>query len=223
VVAAGPEPFERAAAALPAVRGFLHRPPAPSGEGLVLTHGAGGDCQSPLLQAVGAAFAAAGLVVLRCDLPYRQARRVGPPSPAGATRDRQGLTHAVLALETLASRGVFLGGQSYGGRQASLLAAEAPQLTRGLLLLSYPLHPPGRPAELRTTHLPQLQVPTLFVHGDADPFGSLAELGQARALVPAATQLLAVQGGHDLGWGRRRGRDPALPARIVSAFRALLG
>jgi predicted alpha/beta-hydrolase family hydrolase len=193
------------------------------GDGLVLTHGAGGDCQGPLLGAVAAAFAAAGLVVLRCDLPYRQARRVGAPSPAGAARDRQGLTHAVLALEALAPRGVFLGGQSYGGRQASLLAAEDPQLARGLLLLSYPLHPSGRPSELRTAHLPKLRVPTLFVHGSADPFGSLEEIERARALVAAPATLLAVQGGHDLGWGRRRGRDPALPGRIVSAFRALMG
>jgi predicted alpha/beta-hydrolase family hydrolase len=223
VAAADAEPFERAAAALPAVRGFLHRPATPSGDGLVLTHGAGGDCQAPLLGAVAAAFAAAGLVVLRCDLPYRQARRVGPPSPAGAARDRQGLTHAVLALEALAPRGVFLGGQSYGGRQASLLAAEDPQLARGLLLLSYPLHPSGRPDELRTAHLPGLRVPALFVHGNADPFGSLDEIGQARALMAAPTMLLAVEGGHDLGWGRRRGQDPALPGRIVSAFRALMG
>jgi uncharacterized protein len=223
VAAADAEPFARAAAALPSVRGFLHRPPTPSGDGLVLTHGAGGDCQSPLLQALAAAFAAAGLVVLRCDLPYRQARRSGPPSPAGAERDRHGLQHAVLALRALAPGRVFLGGQSYGGRQASMLVAEEPELACGLLLLSYPLHPPARPADLRTAHLPRLRVPALFVHGDADPFGSLDEIGLAQALVPAPTTLLGVKGGHDLGWGRGGGRDPALPTRIASAFRALTG
>ena len=133
----------------PAVRGFLHRPVRLSGDGIVLIHGAGGNCRDPLLVAVADALAADGLIVLRCDLPYRQARPSGPPAPAGAARDREGLRHALEVLRPLAPGRLYLGGKSYGGRQASLLAAEHPELASGLLLLSYPLHPPGRPTQQR--------------------------------------------------------------------------
>ncbi len=159
----------------PPVRGYLHRPETPSGDGVVLTHGAGGNAQSALLQAMAEACAGSGLIVLRCDLPFRQLRHYGPPRPGDAARDRQGLKSAVAAITKLAQARVFVGGQSYGGRQASMLVAEE-KLTDGLLLLSYPLHPPGHPEMLRSEHLPNLHVPTLFVHGTRDPFGSIEEM-----------------------------------------------
>ncbi len=118
----------------PAVRGFLDLPATASGDGLVLTHGAGGNCQAPLLVALAEAFADAGFIVLRCNLPYRQARPYGPPRPGDAARDREGLKNAVRALRKLASGRMFLGGHSYGGRQASMLCAEEPRLVNGLLL-----------------------------------------------------------------------------------------
>jgi predicted alpha/beta-hydrolase family hydrolase len=216
------ERLEAPAAELPAVRGFLHRPAAPRGDGLVLTHGAGSDCRSAILLDLAAALVKAGMMVLRCDLPYRQARAQGPPSAAGAARDRQGLRHAVRVLRGLVSGRVFLGGVSYGGRQASMLAAAEPGLTDGLLLLSYPLHPPAQPHRVRTEHFPRLRVPALFVHGTRDPFGTLAELDAARALIPARTEVLVVEGGHDLGYSRAGGADPPLPARVVPAFGALI-
>ena len=145
------EPFEEGT-----VRGFLHRPEQPDGNGIVLTHGAGSNCQAPLLVAVAREFAAAGLIVLRCDLPYRQARPSGPPSPGGAALDREGLRAAVAAVRRIAAGRVYLGGHSYGGRQASMLAAADPGVTEALLLLSYPLHPPRKPTELRTAHFPKL-------------------------------------------------------------------
>ncbi len=185
----------------------------PGGDGLVLTHGAGGSADTPLLVAVAEAFAARGVTVLRCDLPYRQARPRGGPSPAGAERDREGLRASLRVLRNRVSGRLFLGGHSYGGRQAS---------TAALLLQSYPLHPPGRPLVLRTAHLPDLSVPTLFVHGTTDPFGSLAELDKARALIPGQTALLKVNGGHDLGWSQKRG-DVTLPDRIAEAFLQLTG
>ena len=74
----------------PFVRGLLHRPVNPNGSGVVLTHGAGSNCQAPLLIAVAETFAAAGFTVLRCDLPYRQGRPYGPPGPGDAKRDRAG-------------------------------------------------------------------------------------------------------------------------------------
>src|SRR5688572_5178833 len=103
------------------VRGFLHRPPGEPRAGLVLTHGAGGNCNSRLLIAAAEAFGAAGLCVLRCDLPFRQKRPSGPPSPSGAAADRAGLRAAVEAVRDLMIGPVMLGGQSYGGRQATML------------------------------------------------------------------------------------------------------
>jgi hypothetical protein len=190
--------FER-----PGVAGFLHRPDRPSGDALVLTHGAGGNCRAPLLVEAANALCAAGLAVLRCDLPFRQRRPTGPPSPSGSIADRAGLRDAIAALRDIVAGRIFIGGQSYGGRQASLLAAEAPAITAGLLLLSYPLHPPGKPEQMRTKHFPLLRVPALFVQGTRDPFGSIAEIENARSLIPAPTLLLPIDGaGHDLRRGR---------------------
>ena len=178
------------------------------------------SCSWPL----GIAFAEAGLSVLRCDLPYRQERPKGPPFPSGAARDREGLRQAVTELRGMLPGRVYLGGQSYGGRQASLLVAEEPGLADGLLLLSYPLHPPGRAKELRTAHFPALRVPTVFAHGSQDPFGSLEELETARASIPGPTTLVAIDGaGHGLGRGTRAPEPaPETIARIVDAFLSLV-
>jgi len=221
-VPAAAERFEAPAAELPAVHGFLHRPVSPSGDSLVLTHGAGGNAGSPILVDLAGAFAGAGLVVLRCDLPYRQGRAHGPPSRSDAERDRRGLRHAVQVMRGLARGRVFLGGMSYGGRQASMLAAAEPELVDALLLLSYPLHPPAQPRRMRTEHFPLLSTPVLFVHGDHDPFGSLEELELARARIPARTALLAVKGGHDLAYSRAAGAETALLARVVAVWRGLI-
>ena len=217
------EPFQRSAAGRLAVRGWLHRPSSPARNGLVLTHGAGGDATAPLLAALGCAFAETGVAVLRCDLPSRQARPKGPPSPAGAARDREGLRQAVTEIRWMVPGRVYLGGQSYGGRQASMLLAEEPGLADALLLLSYPLHPPGRAGELRTAHFAHLRTPTLFAHGSIDPFGSLDEIEAARPAIAAPTALLAIEGaGHGLGRGTRAPRPAAETiARIVEAFLAL--
>jgi uncharacterized protein len=197
-------PFSEDFRGRPSVRGFLHRGQKPAGTGLVLTHGASGNCRGPLLVMVATAFAEAGFQVLRCDLPYRQARATGPPSPTGAARDRAGLEAAVEAMRRLGVTHVTLAGISYGGRQASMLAAEKPLLADALLLLSYPLHPPGKPSELRVAHLPEVRTPAVFVHGSRDPFGAPDELERALALIPAPTTLVVIEGaGHDLSRGRK--------------------
>jgi predicted alpha/beta-hydrolase family hydrolase len=207
------EPFEDAAPGESPIRGFLHRPASAVTGGLVLTHGAGSDCHAPLLLALAVAFAARGVAVLRCDLPYRQARRTGPPRPGDAPRDREGLKRAVELLRRRVPARIFLGGQSYGGRQASMLAAEEPGLAEALLLLSYPLHPPGHATRLRTAHFPRLRTPALFAHGSADPFGSVDELEAARTQIPARTALIVIEGaGHGLGRG---GRTPGPAAGAV--------
>jgi uncharacterized protein len=203
----------------PFVRGLLHHPANPNGDGLVLTHGAGSNCQAPLLIALAEAFAAAGFTVLRCDLPYRQDRPYGPPGPGEAKRDRAGLKNAVAAIRNQATGRVFLGGHSYGGRQASMLCAESPEEASGLLLLSYPLHPPRKPEQLRTQHFFNLQTPALFVQGTRDPFGAVTELEQALKLIPAKTKLVIIEGaGHDLGFkGKARAKE--LPENVLAEFR----
>ena len=191
-------PFEQ-----PGIRGFLHRPERTGECGLVLTHGAGGNCRSPLLIAAAEAFCAEGVSVLRCDLPFRQRRPTGPPSPSTAAADRESLRHAVEAMRGLGPGRIFLGGQSYGGRQATMLATAEPEIASALLLFSYPLHPPGKPDRLRTEHFPRLRVRALFVQGASDPFGSPAELRSAVSLIPMPTEIIPIPGaGHDLKRGR---------------------
>src|SRR3954451_17678376 len=103
---------------------LLHRPDVPSGTGMVLTHGAGANCRSALLVAVAGMLAERGVTVLRYDLPFRQKRPSGPPHPSGAAADRVGLREAVEAIRGVVGGPIYLGGHSYGGRQATMLAAE---------------------------------------------------------------------------------------------------
>jgi predicted alpha/beta-hydrolase family hydrolase len=199
------------------VRGVLHRPGEANGRGVVLAHGAGSNCNAPLLAAVSRAFAAAGWLALRVDLPFRQQRPTGPPFPAMAARDREGLREAALAMRSLGAGAVALGGHSYGGRQATMLAAEDGGVADALLLLSYPLHPPRKASELRTAHLPKLRTASLFVHGTRDPFGSPEEMREALRLIPGRTELMLVEGaGHDLRpLASRAGELPAALAALL--------
>jgi hypothetical protein len=182
------------------VRGWLHLPEvSPREHGLVLAHGAGSTCDSPLLVAVASEFAAAGFAVLRGDLPYRQLKPTGPPLPGSSARDREGLLRAVSLMRAHTGK-VILGGHSYGGRQASMLAAEQSDVAELLLLLSYPLHPPRKPEQLRTAHFPSLRTPALFIHGTRDPFGRIEELQSAIALIPGPAELVTIErAGHELG------------------------
>jgi uncharacterized protein len=185
------------------VNGFLHQPEVHGTLGLVLTHGAGGNCKAPLLVLLADAFCAAGYSVLRCDMAFRQHKPFGPPSPATSANDRASLRAAVAAVRKMVNGTVILGGHSYGGRQSSMLAAEEPGLVEALLLLSYPLHPPGKPGQPRTAHFPALRTPGLFVHGTKDPFGTIEELAEALKMIPAKTELITVEGaGHDLNRGK---------------------
>jgi predicted alpha/beta-hydrolase family hydrolase len=210
------EPFFDASTPDAPVRGFLHRASDANADALILTHGAGANCQAPLLVALAEAFCAAGITVLRCDLPFRQARPSGPPPRGSAERDQAGLRAAVASLRREITGRIFLGGHSYGGRQGSMLAAAEPTLVAALLLLSYPLHPPKRPDQMRTSHFADLETPALFVHGARDGFATEAEMEAARLLIPVRTQLLEVaSAGHELMTPRNRAE---LPQRIVETF-----
>ena len=200
---------------------MLHRAADSSGDFLVLTHGASGNMNAALLVALAQDLASAGISVLRCDLPYRQRRAQGPPSPANAKDDQEGLRRAVALMKDQFPGRAFLGGSSYGGRQASLLVASEPGWVEGLLLLSYPLHPPGKPAQLRNTHFPELRTPTLFISGTKDAFGTIEELQTAIGMIPARTELVPIEGAsHGLsksGMAERMARS--IEQKFVDFFR----
>ncbi|MGU3434866.1 alpha/beta family hydrolase [Actinomycetes bacterium M1A6_2h] len=192
------EPFEAEG-----VVGSVDRPTGAVRAAVLLAHGAGGNRESKILLSVSDALTARGLMVARIDLPFRQRRPKGPPSPSGAAGDRAGIVAAAAALKSLAADvPLVIGGQSYGGRQASMVVAEASDgeaVADGLLLLSYPLHPPGKPEKIRTEHFPHIRIPVVFVHGSSDPFASDDELAQAVTLVPSSVHVVNIAGaGHDL-------------------------
>lgn len=207
----------------PHVRGWLHTPNNPRGDALVLTHGAGSNCAAALLVALAETFYGHGYTVLRCDLPFRQQRPTGPPFPGNAERDRAGLRNAVAAMRKQVAGKTFLGGHSYGGRQATMLCAAEPDLVSGLLLLSYPLHPARKPEQLRVQHFPNLRTPSLFVHGTRDPLGSVEEITKALQLIPAKAEFMKVEGaGHDLGF-KGKSNPPQLPAAVFAKFAETFG
>lgn len=182
---------------LEAIAGVAHEPDgAPTGV-VLLTHGAGGSREAPLLGRICDEWARRGWLAIRYNLPYRRRRPKGPPSGSAAA-DQAGIVEAIELARTLSDGPVLAGGHSYGGRMTSMVAAQGADLT-GLTLFSYPLHPPGKPERARTEHLPQITVPTVFTHGTADPFGSIEELTQAAALLGGASEIVEITGArHDL-------------------------
>lgn len=201
------------------LHGVLHRPEADVIGGLALTHGAGSNHDTMLLKALADAFAERGVLVLRFDLPFRVRKAKGPPHPSRAAEDRAGVAAAVAYLRELTDGPVVAGGHSYGGRQASMLAAESSGSIDGLLLLSYPLHPPKKPEKLRTEHLPDLRVPTVVVHGSKDPFATPDEMRAAVAMIPASTTLVELDGArHDLDIARYPVVERAVGATMSDMF-----
>ena len=195
---------------------MLHRPDHPNGSAIVLTHGAGSSSDAPLLVRLAADFCEAGYFVLRYDLPFRIAGKA--PSPAQAVHDREGVREAVAEARKFTKGRIIAGGHSYGGRQTAMAAAETQGLADGLLLLSYPLHPPGNPEKMRTDYFPNLETPALFVHGSRDPFGTLADLTAAVKAIPARTEVLPIEGAaHDLKKAINRAAD--ILARLESLLR----
>jgi predicted alpha/beta-hydrolase family hydrolase len=170
----------------PGIQGWLHRPSNTPTAAIGLAHGAGSNCEAPLLVAVAEEFAKLGWLALRYNLPFRQLRPKGAPVHS-ALKDQEGIRLVSEWLRTQVKGPVYLGGHSYGGRITSMLAAQDARVADALLLLSYPLHPPKQPEKLRTDHFPALKVPSLFVHGTRDEFGTIEEIEEARKMIPART------------------------------------
>src|SRR5271154_6206719 len=185
------------------IAGVAHEPDGTPAGVVVLTHGAGGNRESPLLQRLCDEWARRGWLAVRYNPPYRRRRPTGPPSGSAAT-DRAGIVEAITVCRGLADGPLIAGGHSYGGRQTSMVVASSMQRTEApvdvLTLFSYPVHPPGKPERARTEHLPDITVPTVFTHGTSDPFGTPAELRDAAALIAAPTEIVEITGArHDLG------------------------
>ena len=201
------------------IAGVAHEPPASPAGVVVLTHGAGSNRESALLQRICDEWAARGWLAVRYNLPYRRRRPKGPPSGSAAT-DRAGIVEAIEECRGLADGPPIAGGHSYGGRQTSMVVAAGEASVDVLTLFSYPVHPPGKPERPRTEHLPEITVPTVFTHGTSDPFGTPAELRDAAALISAPTEIVEITGArHDLG-----SKTLDVPALAVdSALRLLQG
>jgi predicted alpha/beta-hydrolase family hydrolase len=181
------------------IAGVAHEPKGKAKGTIVLTHGAGGSRESPLLIKICDEWASRGWLAVRYNLPYRRRRPKGPPS-GSAAGDQAAVTEAIELARTLTKGPVIAGGHSYGGRMTSMVVADEAAAVDVLTLFSYPLHPPGKPERPRTDHLPSITVPTVFTHGTADPFGSIDELRPAAALIAAPTEIVEVTGArHDLG------------------------
>lgn len=181
------------------IAGIAHSPKADAAGVVLLTHGAGGSRESPLLIRICDEWAGRGWLAIRYNLPYRRRRPKGPPSNSAAS-DQEGIVAAIELAHTLSPGPVIAGGHSYGGRMTSMVAADHGVDLAVLTLFSYPLHPPGKPERARTEHLGRITVPTVFTHGTADPFGSIDELTAAAAAIPAAHQIVEITGArHDLG------------------------
>ncbi len=180
------------------IAGVAHEPTETPAGVVVLTHGAGGSRESPLLQNICDEWARRGWLAVRYNLPYRRRRPKGPPSGSSAA-DRAGIVEAVTVCRSLGDGPLIAGGHSYGGRLTSMVLAASEVDVDVLTLFSYPVHPPGKPERARTEHLPDITVPTVFTHGTSDPFGTPTELRDAAALIAAPTEIVEVTGArHDL-------------------------
>lgn len=203
-----------------AVSAAVHRPSRPTGPAVLLTHGAGGDLDGAGLVALADAIAAEGHLVVRANLPFREAGKGRPPR---ADRSVPGLVQVATAARAAVAprRPWVLSGKSYGGRVASMAVAEGLDCA-GLVFYGYPLHPPGRPDRLRVDHWPLLTVPCLFLQGTRDAFCDLDLLDQnLRKLARRATVHVVEGGDHSLKVTGKASPDGQ--ARSAAATCATLG
>jgi len=190
------------------VTALRYDPKGPAVANLVLAHGAGAGQEHPWMSGLAAGLAARGVRVLTFNFPYVEAgRRTPDRSDVLLACFRAALAHARRELPPEGS--LLIGGKSLGGRMASHLASEHEQGVTGLVCLGYPLHPPGRPDQLRVQHLPSIAVPTLIVQGSRDAFGSPEELQRHLAAMAAKVTLEIIEGGdHSFKQAKKIAPDP---------------
>lgn len=180
---------------------------------LLLAPGAGADRDHHTLCAV--ADAVVPLPVERMDFPARKAGRKGVDRAPVAIAAVMAEADALCATARIRADRLVLGGRSFGGRMCSMAVAQG-RPAAGLVLLSYPLHPPGRPEVLRVDHFAEITVPCLFISGDRDPFATPAELEREVRAIGAPVEMVIVSGAHD-----PRGQDERIATEVRRWVRSL--
>ena len=187
---------------------------------LVLAHGAGAGQRHPFMVSVARVLAERGIDVVTFDFPYMQQKRKAPDK---APVLEEAFRSAIAEARALASprHALFIGGKSMGGRIATHLAAATTDAdgppVRGVVALGYPLHPPGKPEQLRTAHLPAIDVPVLIVQGERDAFGTPSELRPVIRTMRARVTLHVIDGG-DHSLAVRRATDYSALADTVARW-----
>jgi predicted alpha/beta-hydrolase family hydrolase len=195
-------------------------PSAPDAPTLVLAHGAGAGHDHPWMKRIAKGMADRGVRVATFDFPYRAEQRKMPDRAPVLEQAYETVWREVWSE---AGGRLFAGGKSMGGRIASQVAARAGFEPRpaGLVFFGYPLHPPGKPQQRRDRHLPDIDVPMLFLHGTRDPFATPDEMRELVAGLPMATLAIVEGGDHSLVSPRRfvLKRNPAAPRAICPLWR----
>jgi predicted alpha/beta-hydrolase family hydrolase len=186
---------------------------------LILGHGAGAPQQSPWMVQIARRLAARGVTVVTFNFPYAERRKSAPDKTEVLEATWTATIRAVRARQPARNRPrLFIGGKSMGGRIASHVAAawdtSLGELA-GLIFFGYPLHPPGRPDQLRSAHLPRITAPMLFIQGARDSFGTPDELQPILASLPSAT-LVPIEGGdHSLKVSKVAAKQAAVDAFVL--------
>ena len=181
---------------------------------LLLAPGAGSNRENPSLKAIEQAVAP--MPVARMDFPYRKAGRSGPDRPPVLLAAVEEEAAALVEAAHIRPNRLALGGRSMGGRICSMAVADGLPAA-ALVLISYPLHPPGKPENLRVEHLARLTVPCLFLSGTRDPFGTPEELMTWTATIPGPVTHEWIDGGrHEL-----KGADARIGSTVAGWLRRL--
>ena len=172
---------------------------------LILAHGAGAGQRHPFMRRMARELQAHSITVVTFDFPYMAAGRKVPDKAPVLEQAWREQIDRVRADRQLASRPLFIGGKSMGGRMASHVAAQGVVGISGVVFLGYPLHPPGKPEQRREAHLPGIREPMLFVQGERDAFGTAAEIRALLPALPRATLHVVADGDHSLNVRTRAG------------------
>jgi predicted alpha/beta-hydrolase family hydrolase len=192
----------------------------PVGALLVLAHGAGAGQRHPFMVGVARVLAERGVDVATFDFPYMQQKRKVPDKAPVLEACYRDVVAAAMEHEPLRGRKLFIGGKSMGGRMATHLASQGVQRLSGVVALGYPLHPPGKPQQLRAEHLPAITAPVLIVQGERDTFGTPAELAPVIETMRAPVTLHVIAGGDHSLAVRGRAKDATFGgvAEVVAAW-----
>ena len=181
---------------------------------LILAHGAGAGQKSPWMVKTAQALAERGITVATFDFPYMAAgRRVPDRAPILESAWRDALSTPDLKVGPTR---VFIGGKSMGGRIATHIAAQGVEGVSGVVLLGYPLHPPGKPEQRRGAHLPKIQQPVLFVQGSADTFGTADEISEVVKTMPNAFLHVIEGGDHSFKVKGGAAKNVAVFAEVIT-------